>query len=60
MADYTGVGIEVASIGQYDTTSSTSYFGSKTSMTGSDIQGYYSSSQPPDEHYESSDYRVRQ
>ena len=52
-------GIEVApSIRHYDT-SSASYFGSKTSMAGSDIQGYYSSSQPPDEMYEdSSDCRV--
>lgn len=48
-------GIEVASsIRPYDT-SSTSYLGS---IAGSDIQDYYSSSQPPNEMYESSDYRV--
>ena len=51
-------GIEVASSIRHYDTSSASYFGSKTSMTGSDNQGYYSSSQPPDEMYESSDYRV--
>ena len=51
-------GIEVASsIPPYDT-SSASYFGSKTSMAGSDVQGYYSSSLPPDDMYESSDGRV--
>ena len=50
-------GIEVASIQNYDT-SSLSYFGSKTSIGGSDFQGYYSSSLPPDDLYESSDYRV--
>ena len=51
-------GIEVASSIRPGT-SSASYFGSKTSVAGSDIQGYYSSSQPPDEMYDSSDYRVR-
>ena len=51
-------GIEVASsVPPYDDTSA-SYFGSKTSMTGSDVQGYYTSSLPPDEMYESSDGRV--
>lgn len=53
-------GIEVASsIRHYDTSSASNYyFGSKTSVAGSDVQGYYSSSQPPDEFYESSDNRV--
>ncbi len=51
-------GIEVASsIPHYDT-SSASNFGSKTSMAGSEVHGYYSSSLPPDELYESSDGRV--
>lgn len=52
-------GIEVASSIRHYDTSSASYFGSKPSVAGSDIQGYYSSSQPPDEMYESSDCRVR-
>lgn len=59
VADQGAEGIEVASSIRHYDTSSASYFGSKTSMTGSDIQGYYSSSQPPDEMYESSDGRVR-
>ena len=50
-----GAGFEVASMRHYDT-SSASGFGSKMSMTAS---GYCSSSQPPDDMYESSDYRVR-
>ena len=42
------------------TSRSDSYYGSRDSMAISELPGYYSSSQPPDEHYESSDYtRVR-
>lgn len=56
-------GVEVAEPyyhrhGDCETSTSDSYFGgSQGSITGSDLPGYFSSLQPPDEHYESSDYR---
>ena len=57
-------GVEVAEPyyhrhGDCETSTSGSYFGgSQGSITGSDLPGYFSGSQPPNEHYESSDYRV--
>ena len=54
-----GGGVEVAQ-GHFDfDTSSMSYSGSINSLAASELPGYYSSSLAPDEHYESSDYRVR-
>ena len=41
--------------------STASYYSSSNSLTAASEmqQGYYSSSQAPDDHYDSSDYRVR-
>lgn len=42
--------------------STASYYSSSNSLTAASEmqQGYYSSSQAPDDHYDSSDYRVRE